>query len=108
MYEAFYNLRERPFTLSPDPGYLYPSRVHREALDSLRYGIESRAGFVVITGEIGAGKTTTLQALVQRLNQRAVVARLVNTRLEPRELLEAILLEFGLETAGKSKPLLLR
>jgi general secretion pathway protein A len=50
MYERFFQLRERPFALSPDPDYLYPSRVHREALGYLRYGIESQAGFVVITG----------------------------------------------------------
>jgi general secretion pathway protein A len=54
MYERFYNLRERPFALSPDPEYLYLSRVHSEALDSIRYGIESRAGFIIVTGEIGA------------------------------------------------------
>ena len=108
MYERFYNLRERPFALSPDPEYLYLSRVHREALDSIRYGIESRAGFIVITGDIGAGKTTPLQTILQRLDDRTVVARLVNTTLEPRELLEAILIEFGLDTTGKSKPALLR
>src|SRR4029453_11848004 len=108
MYERFYNLRERPFALSPDPEYLYLSRVHREALDSLRYGIESRAGFIVITGDIGAGKAALLQTIVRRLADRTVVARLVNTTLEPRELLEAILLEFGLDTSGKSKPALRR
>ena len=108
MYERFYNLRERPFALSPDPEYLYLSRVHREALDSLRYGIESRAGFIVLTGEIGAGKTTLLQTLLRRLDERVVVARLVNTTLDPRELLDAILLDFGLHTTGKSKPALLR
>lgn len=108
MYERFYNLRERPFALSPDPEYFYLSRVHREALDSIRYGIESRAGFIVITGEIGAGKTTLLQTLLPRLADRTTVARLVNTTLEPRELLEAIVLEFGLDSAGKSKPALLR
>ena len=108
MYEHFYNLRERPFALSPDPDYLYLGHAHRETLDSLRYGIESRAGFIVITGEIGAGKTTLLQSLLRRLDDRIVVARLVNTTLDPRELLEAILLNFGLETAGKTKPMLLR
>jgi putative secretion ATPase (PEP-CTERM system associated) len=108
MYEKFYNLRERPFALSPDPEYLYLSRVHREALDSLRYGIESRAGFIVVTGEIGAGKTTLLQTLLQRLDDRATVARVVNTTLDPRELLEAIALDFGLDTLGRTKPLLLR
>lgn len=108
MYEKFYNLRERPFALSPDPEYLYLSRVHREALDSLRYGIESRAGFIVVTGEIGAGKTTLLQTLLQRLDDRATVARVVNTTLDPRELLEAIALDFGLDTLGRTKPLMLR
>ncbi len=105
MYEKFYNLRERPFALSPDPEYLYLSRVHREALDSLRYGIESRAGFIVVTGEIGAGKTTLLQTLLQRLDDRATVARVVNTTLDPRELLEAIALDFGLDTLRRTKPL---
>ncbi len=108
MYERFYNLRERPFALSPDPEYLYLSRVHREALDAIRYGIESRAGFIVVTGEIGAGKTTLLQTLLRQLDERTVVARLVNTTLEPRELVEAILLDFGLPTVEKSKPALLR
>jgi len=108
MYEKYYNLRERPFALSPDPDYLYLSRVHGEALDSLRYGIESRAGFIVVTGEVGAGKTTLLQTLLQRLDNRTTVARVVNTTLDPRELLEAIALDFGLDTTGKSKPVLLR
>ncbi len=108
MYEHYYNLRERPFSLSPDPEYLYPSRVHREALDSLRYGIESRAGFIVVTGEIGAGKTTLLQTLLRELDERTIVGRLVNTMLDPNELLESIALEFGLDVIGKSKPLLLR
>jgi putative secretion ATPase (PEP-CTERM system associated) len=108
MYESLFNLRERPFSLSPDPDYLYLSRVHREALDSLRYGIESRTGFMVVTGDIGAGKTTLLQSLLRRLDERTTIARLVNTALEPRELLEAIVLDFGLDATGKSKPVLLR
>jgi putative secretion ATPase (PEP-CTERM system associated) len=108
MYERFYELRERPFALSPDPDYLYPSRVHREALDYLRYGLESHAGFVIITGEIGSGKTTLLQTLLRGLDSQTTVARIVNTMLEPRELLETLLIDFGLDPAGKSKPLLLR
>jgi putative secretion ATPase (PEP-CTERM system associated) len=108
MYERFYNLRERPFALSPDPEYLYLSRVHSEALDSIRYGVESRAGFIVVTGEIGAGKTTLLQTVLRRLDDRAVIARLVNTMLDPRELLEAIALDFGLEDISKSKAVLVR
>ncbi len=108
MYERFYNLRERPFALSPDPEYLYPSGVHREALDYLRYGIETQAGFIVITGEIGSGKTTLLQTVLQRLDSGTKVARLVNTTLEPRELLEAILLDFGIDLTSTSKPMMLR
>jgi len=108
MYERFYDLRERPFALSPDPDYLYPSRVHREALDYLRYGLESHAGFVVITGEIGSGKTTLLQTLLRGVDSQTTVGRIVNTMLEPRELLETIMIDFGLDPTGKSKPLLLR
>jgi putative secretion ATPase (PEP-CTERM system associated) len=108
MYERFYELRERPFALSPDPDYLYPSRVHREALDYLRYGLESHAGFIVITGEIGSGKTTLLQTMLRGLDSQTTVGRIVNTMLEPRELLETIVIDFGLDPAGRSKPLLLR
>src|SRR3954453_3105675 len=108
MYERFYELRERPFALSPDPDYLYPSRVHREALDYLRYGLESHAGFIVITGEIGSGKTTLLQTLLRGIDTQTTVGRIVNTLLEPRELLETIMIDFGLAPGGRSKPLLLR
>lgn len=108
MYERFYDLRERPFALSPDPDYLYPSPVHREALDYLRYGLESHAGFVAITGEIGSGKTTLLQTLLRGLDSQTTVGRIVNTMLEPRELLETIMIDFGLDPTGRSKPVMLR
>src|SRR3954454_2560562 len=108
MYQSFYELRERPFALSPDPDYLYPSRVHREALFYLRYALESRAGFVVLTGEISSGKTTLLQTLLRGLDSQTTVGRIVNTMLEPRELLETIIIDFGMDPAGRSKPLMLR
>jgi putative secretion ATPase (PEP-CTERM system associated) len=108
MYEKYFQLRERPFALSPDPEYLYPSKVHQEALSYLRYGIEGHAGFVVITGEIGSGKTTMLQALLRRLDSTTTVARIMNTMLDPRELLEAIVLDFGIDPTGMSKPVLLK
>jgi putative secretion ATPase (PEP-CTERM system associated) len=108
MYEKYFQLRERPFALSPDPEYLYPSRGHQEALSYLRYGVEGHAGFVVITGEIGSGKTTMLQALLGRLDRNITVARLVNTMLDPRELLEAIVLDFGIDPTGMSKPVMLQ
>ncbi|HZR22933.1 MAG TPA: XrtA/PEP-CTERM system-associated ATPase [Vicinamibacterales bacterium] len=108
MYERFYRLRERPFALTPDPDYLYPSRVHQEALNYLRYGIESHAGFVVITGAIGSGKTTLLQTLLRGLDNQTTVARLMNTLLDPRELLESAMIDFGLDPSGKSKPAMLK
>jgi general secretion pathway protein A len=109
MYERFYNLRERPFSLSPDPDYLYPSRVHKEALSYLRYGIEGHAGFIVITGEIGSGKTTLLQTALRSLDHQTSVSRIVNTMLDARELLEAVMLDFGLDPGSeRSKPVLLR
>jgi len=108
MYERFYRLRERPFALTPDPDYLYPSRVHQEALNYLRYGIESHAGFIVITGAIGSGKTTLLQTLLRGLDNRTTVARLMNTLLDPRELLESAMIDFGLDPTGQSKPAMLK
>jgi putative secretion ATPase (PEP-CTERM system associated) len=109
MYERFYGLRERPFSLTPDPSYLYPSRVHREALSHLRYGIEGHAGFIVVTGEIGCGKTTMLQTVLRSLDKKTSIARLMNTMLDSRELLQAIMLDFGLEPRPEAtKPYLVR
>jgi putative secretion ATPase (PEP-CTERM system associated) len=108
MYERFYRLRERPFALTPDPDYLYPSRVHKEALSYLRYGIESHAGFVVITGAIGSGKTTLLQTMLRGLDGKTTVARVMNTLLDPRELLESAMIDVGLDPSGKSKPAMLK
>jgi putative secretion ATPase (PEP-CTERM system associated) len=109
MYERFYNLRERPFALSPDPSYLYPSRVHTEALSYLRYGIEGHQGFIVLTGEIGSGKTTLLQTVLSGLDRQTSVSRLVNTMLDARELIEAVMLDFGLDPGlGRTMPYLLR
>lgn len=109
MYERFFQLRERPFALSPDPDYLYRSRVHSEALSYLRYGIEGHAGFIVITGEIGSGKTTLLQTALRGVDQQAAVSRVVNTQLDARDLIEAVMLDFGLAPEpGMSKPRLLR
>ena len=108
MYERFYQLRNRPFALSPDPDFLYPSRVHREALDYLRFGIEGHAGFVVVTGEIGSGKTTLLQVLLRSLDGQTTVIRIVNTLLTGAELLEAMLLDLGVRSLPMSKPAMVR
>ena len=108
MYERFYRLRERPFALTPDLDYLYLSPGHRDALDHLRLGLESGAGFVVLTGEIGCGKTTLLQTLVTSLDGRTLVARLVDTLLDPAELVESLLIDFGVDQIPTTKPQMVR
>lgn len=103
MYTEFYGLREKPFSLSPDPRFLFLSDSHREALAHLLYGIEQGEGFIAITGEVGTGKTTLCRTLLQRLEPGSEVAFLFNPQLSGIELLQAIDAEFGLETEGKSR-----
>ncbi len=91
MYEKFYGFKENPFRMTPDSKFFYPSAKHTEALSSLLYTIQQRKGFVVITGEIGAGKTTVCQALIRKLDLNTRIARIFNTHLTSRELLIAIL-----------------
>ncbi|MFA5038090.1 MAG: AAA family ATPase [Candidatus Omnitrophota bacterium] len=92
MYEQFYNLKEKPFNNNPDPKYFYPSPIHAEALDRLHYAILERKGFVVITGEIGSGKTTVCRALLRKLNTDVnEICMITNTHLNSKELLVAIL-----------------
>ena len=103
MYTEFYGLREKPFSLSPDPRFLFLSDSHREALAHLLYGIEQGEGFIAITGEVGTGKTTLCRTLLQRLEPGSEVAFLFNPQLSGLELLQAIDAEFGLEIEGKSR-----
>jgi general secretion pathway protein A len=96
MYTQFYGLREKPFTLSPDPKYLFLSDSHREALAHLLYGIEQGEGFIAITGEVGTGKTTLCRTLLERLDPSTEVAFVFNPPLSGMELLQAIHHELGL------------
>jgi len=107
MYTEFYGLSGRPFSLTPDPDFLYLSKNHREALAHLTYGVESRSGFVMVTGEVGAGKTTLLRTLVRNLGDSLVLSQVTNTRVSYKELLELILEDFGLNPRGLSKTALL-
>ncbi len=92
MYESFYKLKTKPFNNSPDPRFFYPSPKHAEALDRLYYAIIERKGFVVITGEIGAGKTTVCRALLKKLDERHnEICMIINTHLSAKELIIAIL-----------------
>ncbi len=91
MYEKFYGFKEKPFNNSPDPKFFFPSPKHAEALDRLFYAIQERKGFVVITGEIGAGKTTVCRALLNKLDENSEVCMITNTHLTAKELIVAIL-----------------
>ena len=103
MYEAFYNLREKPFTLLPDPGFLYLSDKHRMALTLLEYGLMNQAGFTVISGDIGAGKTTLIRHLLNNMDREHTVGLITNTHRSFGELLQWILLAFNLEHKGMDK-----
>ncbi|NQU09353.1 AAA family ATPase [bacterium] len=103
MYKDFYGLREYPFNMTPDPQFLYFSMHHRRALDLLQYGIGDRKGFVVITGEVGAGKTTVCRALLNRLDDSTKTALILNPTLSDAQILRAIVDEFRLQPAKTTK-----
>ena len=104
MYLRFFNLREAPFNLTPDPRFLFLSAQHEEALTHLLYGIYERKGFIEITGEVGTGKTVLCRALLERLDKTVSTALIFNSYLNKMELLQAITDDFGLaprETTSK-------
>lgn len=96
MYEKFFGLKENPFSIAPDPRYLYMSEQHRDALAHLLFGIEREGGVVVLTGEVGTGKTTLCRYFLQRLPEKVQVAFILHPKLTARELLAAICDEFGI------------
>ena len=103
MYQEFYGLREKPFVLTPDPQFLFLSESHRTAIESLLYGIQQKEGFMVITGDIGTGKTTISRTLLDRLDKNVKTAVVFNSFLTEEELLESILLDFGFPSKGRTK-----
>ncbi len=103
MYQEFYGLREKPFVLTPDPQFLFLSESHRTAIESLLYGIQEKEGFMVITGDIGTGKTTLSRTLLNRLDKNVKTAVVFNSFLTEEELLESILLDFGFPSKGRTK-----
>src|SRR3989338_813033 len=103
MYRALYGLREPPFHVTADPAFLFPSHQHREALDHLTYGIRQRLGFIEVTGEVGCGKTTVVKALLAQLPDSVSTSILFNPTLSDVQLLEAIVQDFGLVAARKTR-----
>jgi general secretion pathway protein A len=109
MYKAFFSLTRNPFDLTPDPDCFVSTRLHNEALAALYYGVRYHRGFVVVTGEVGTGKTLLLRCLLRSLKESEDVAYayIFNGRLSPVEFLQYIATDFGLPASGKNKSELL-
>jgi general secretion pathway protein A len=105
MYKAFYGLKRNPFEITPDPSFLFPTGRHNEALAALYYGVRRHKGFVVLTGEVGTGKTLLLRCLLQALKKSKDVAYayVFNGRLSPVEFLQYIVSDLGLPGTSKNK-----
>ena len=104
MYEAFYGLNSKPFQLNPDPSFYFGSKQHRRAKAYLEYGVQRNEGFIVITGEVGAGKTTIVRGLLESLDSNAVVAaNLVSTQLDAEDTLRMVGAAFGVLVKDISK-----
>lgn len=100
MYLEYYGLTEPPFNITPNPRFLFYSAKHREAFNHLLYGIRERKGFVQLTGEVGAGKTTLCRALLDQLGDNFSTALIVNPALDSHQLVQSIATEFGLKVKG--------
>jgi len=104
MYHGFFGFKEDPFNLSPDPAFLYRSGQHEEALANLIYGVQSRKGFIVLTGEVGTGKTTMLECLRDYLEQAGVeFAFVFNSRIDADQFFEMIAYDLDLRCDRTSK-----
>lgn len=104
MYEAFYGLTNKPFQLNPDPSFYFGSKQHRRAAAYLEYGMHQNEGFIVITGEVGAGKTTIVRGMLDGLDQdKVVAAHLVSTQLDADDTLRLVGAAFGIRTKDVSK-----
>ena len=109
MYAAYYKLSGRPFQLSPDHRFFFGSRSHQRAMAYLTYGLTERDGFIVITGDIGAGKTTLVRHLLNQIDRESfVTATVVTTQLEADDALRMVASSFGLSFQGLDKATLLR
>lgn len=103
MYTKFYGLQERPFNVTADPAFFFASRIHREALSHLVYGASQRKGIIVLTGEIGTGKTTLCRFFLNRLGENVRTALILNPYFSEIELLEAIVRDFGLVPPDRTR-----
>ncbi|AWL11678.1 General secretion pathway protein A [Saliniradius amylolyticus] len=107
MYQSFYGLTDKPFHLTPDPNFFYGSSIHNRAMSYLQYGVQSGEGFIVISGDIGTGKTTLANSLIEQIrDDNITVLHMVTTRLEPEDLLRVTASKLGLSHQASSKAVL--
>jgi general secretion pathway protein A len=108
MYESFFQFKSKPFDLLPNPEFMFLSKTHKRALTYLNYGIRERAGFILLTGEVGSGKTTIIRDLIERCDERIVLGKVFNTNVNAEQLIAIINDDFDLPVKGKDKISLLR
>ncbi len=103
MYEAYFDLKQKPFSITASPSFLFLSQRHTEALSYLTYGIKERVGFIEITGEVGTGKTTLCRALLNRMDEKTKTAFIFNSNLTELQLMQTIIEDLGIKTAKRDK-----
>ncbi len=103
MYESYYGLNSKPFQLTPDPAFFFASKLHKRAMSYLQYGLSQAEGFIVITGDIGTGKTTIANSLLNDIEEDIHAAQIVTPKLSPDEIVKMVTAKFGIDTTGKTK-----
>lgn len=108
MYEAYFGLTTKPFELLPNPDFIFSSKSHKRTMTFLDYGIKERAGFILLTGEIGSGKTTIIRDLINKYANRILLSKVFNTNVDSHQLISLINEDFGLPVQGRDKQTLFR
>lgn len=108
MYESFFGFTVKPFDLVPNPDFLFLSKSHKRALTYLDYGIRERVGFILLTGEVGSGKTTIIRDMLKKHHEQVVISKVFNTRVNSEQLIALVNDDFGISIAGKDKTVMLR
>lgn len=108
MYESFFGFKTKPFELLPNPEFMFLSKTHKRAITYLEYGIRERVGFILLTGEVGSGKTTVIREILNREKNRIILARIFNTKVDSDQLMTMVNDDFDLPIEGKGKVSLLR
>ena len=108
MYEEFFHLRKKPFELVPNPDFLYLSGTHKKAMVYIDYGLSEKAGFILLTGEVGSGKTTLIRNFIRKLDGTVTLSKVFNTKVNAEQLISMINEDFGIDSAGKGKVQLLK